>query len=179
MTTPVAADAFWIERDFISPGEAADLWQPLQSIAWDSRFRARKSMNFGAPYNYSGLSWPRTPLPDWLLTTCAKVENRLGYEINNCLANYYPDGTSTMGFHADDTRDLADGTGIAVLSLGTERQISFRLGNDRTTVEHHALPPNSLLFMSADMQGDWKHAILADPRVVEPRISLTFRQLRE
>jgi alkylated DNA repair dioxygenase AlkB len=117
-------------------------------------------------------------LPDWLLAACAKLEGRLGYSINNCLANYYPDGASTMGFHADDTRDLADGTGIAVVSLGAERQISFRLGNNRSSVEHHALPPNSLLFMSADMQRDWKHAILADPCVKEARISLTFRQLR-
>ncbi|MFT5096791.1 MAG: alkylated DNA repair dioxygenase AlkB, partial [Psychrobacter okhotskensis] len=41
-----------------------------------------------------------------------------GYLPNNCLVNYYLDGSSKMGFHSDDTSQLADGTGVAILSLG-------------------------------------------------------------
>jgi alkylated DNA repair dioxygenase AlkB len=95
----------------------------------------------------------------------------------HALANYYPDGTSTMGFHADSTEELEPGTGVAVVSLGAERAITFRSIADRSVTVEYPLASGSLLYMSAEVQSAWKHAILPQPGA-GGRISLTFRRLK-
>lgn len=148
------------------------------AVVWDTRIRARKSASFGLPYNYSGLEWPAAPLPGVIVTLVARVSAAVGFEPNNCLANYYPDGASSMGFHSDSTAELESGTGIAVLSLGAERTITFRRIDDKTVNEGYRLPSGSLLWMSPEMQADWRHAILADRNATGGRISLTFRRVK-
>lgn len=171
------AGEIWIEETFLPESESlfADL---LTSVAWDERIRARKAASFGLPYNYSEITWPAAPFPDVITPILDRVAKRLGYRPNNCLAHYYPDGTSTMGFHSDSTDELEPGTGIAVASLGTERTITFRSQHDKMRCEQYLLPSGSLLYMIAGMQKDWKHAILASAQVQGGRISLTFRQMR-
>jgi alkylated DNA repair dioxygenase AlkB len=148
------------------------------SVAWDARIRTRKSMSFGLPYNYSGIEWPAAPFPDAIDSLRARVAEATGFEPNNCLANFYPDGKSTMGFHSDSTAELEPGTGIAVLSLGTERTITFRRIDDKTVSESHPLSSGALLWMCPEMQAEWRHAILADANATDGRISLTFRRMR-
>lgn len=147
------------------------------SVVWDTRIRARKSMSFGLPYNYSGTEWPAAPFPDAIVPVLARVAKVLGFEPNNCLANFYPTGDSTMGFHSDSTAELEPGTGVAVVSLGAERTITFRRANDKTASESYSLASGSLLWMCPEMQSDWRHAILADSQATGGRISLTFRQM--
>lgn len=36
------------------------------------------------------------------------------------------DGTSSMGYHSDQTDNLEKNTGIAIISLGAERILRFR-----------------------------------------------------
>lgn len=148
------------------------------SVVWDTRLRARKSMSFGLPYNYSGIEWPALPLPEAIVPLLSRVATEVGFTPNNCLANYYPDGDSTMGFHSDSTAELEPGSGIAVVSLGTERTMTFRRVDDKTVTESYPLGPGSLLGMRSEMQTEWRHAILADARATGGRISLTFRQMR-
>lgn len=163
--------------DFISdPGTLFD--RLVSGIAWDSRIRARKAASFGVPYNYSGIEWPAAPLPDLLVPVREAVASALRFEPNNCLAHYYPSGESTMGFHFDAVDELEPGTGIAVVSLGAERAITFRLDADKRVTERYPLPPGSLLWMSPEMQASWKHAILGDNAVQGGRVSLTFRQMK-
>ena len=163
--------------DFI-PGSLPLYESLLSSISWDTRIRARKSMSFGLPYNYSGIEWPGAPLPDPIIQVLSRVAAEVGFEPNNCLANYYPDGQSTMGFHSDSTAELEPGTGIAVVSLGAERTIAFRRMDDKTVTESYPLLSGSLLWMCLEMQAQWKHAILGDATARGGRISLTFRQMR-
>jgi hypothetical protein len=164
-------------RDFLPESHA--LYEHLAaSVTWDTRIRARKSACFGLPYNYSGIEWPATPFPDAIAPLLARVSAEVRFEPNNCLANFYPDGKSTMGFHSDSTAELEPGTGIAVLSLGAERTITFRRVDDKSVCEHHSLPSGSLLWMSSEMQADWRHAILAEETATGGRISLTFRRIK-
>jgi alkylated DNA repair dioxygenase AlkB len=83
-----------------------------------------------------------------------------------------------MGFHTDATDDLVPGTGIAVVSLGAERTITFRNQRDRQLLEHYPLKSGSLLYMSPEMQLEWKHGILAAENAGGGRISLTFRCMK-
>lgn len=172
---PCAIDGLWIEEGFIAePGALFALL--AETTAWDRRIRARMTASFGIPYNYSGLAYPEVPFPDPLGPLLDRLERRLGYRPNNCLANYYPDGGSTMGFHADSTASLTPDTGISIVSLGAERPITFRPRSDRQATRDFALRSGSLLHMSAELQRGWEHAILSLPGS-GGRISLTFRDL--
>jgi alkylated DNA repair dioxygenase AlkB len=173
MTTLLQTGAIWIEEGFLASADA--VYEALtHSIAWDERLRARKAASFGSPYNYSGINWPTAPFPDLLVPILERVAIRLGYRPNNCLAHFYPTGDSTMGFHADATDELVPETGIAVVSLGSGRTITFRHQHDRQRLEDYLLKNGSLLYMSPAMQQEWKHAILPSASA-GGRISLTFR----
>jgi alkylated DNA repair dioxygenase AlkB len=149
----------------------------VAAVAWDARLKARKAMSFGVPYNYSGIEWPAAPFPATIAELLPRVAEAVGFAPNNCLAHYYPDGDSTMGFHFDSTDELDPGTGIVVVSLGSERTMTFRTFDKKLT-ERHALAPGSLLWMSPEMQSNWRHAILADATAKGGRISLTFRRMK-
>ena len=175
--TLLASGALTIDSDLVP--ESEELFARLAAeTAWDTSMRARHAASFGLPYNYSGVVWPETPFPTALQPLLERLAERLGYHSNNCLANYYPDGQSSMGFHADATDHLEPGTGIAVVSLGSERTMTFRRKADKACVESYLLPSGSLLCMSPEMQEEWKHAILPDEAVSGARISLTFRRMR-
>lgn len=104
------------------------------------------------------------------------VAPALGFAPNNCLLNYYEDGQSSMGFHSDSSEELVEGTGVAIVSLGSERAIVFRSEADRSREFSYVLPGGSLLYMSQAIQTQWLHAI---PKVEHagPRISMTFRAI--
>ncbi|MBM3461921.1 MAG: alpha-ketoglutarate-dependent dioxygenase AlkB [Armatimonadetes bacterium] len=148
----------------------------LAHTAWDLRMKARLTASFGLPYDYAGISYPEAPMSEPLREVCRLLRKRLGFEPNNCLVNYYPDGRSKMGFHSDDITELADDTGVAIVSLGASRPLRFRLLGDPTIRWELTQPPGSMLYMPQEVHRRWAHAI---PRrkYAEPRISLTFRKL--
>lgn len=164
-------------EDFV-PDPQGVFEQLVNGITWDTRMRARKVASFGVPYNYSGIEWPEAPFTELLRSILDRVTPAVGFTPNNCLLNFYPNGDSTMGFHSDETDVLEPGTGIAVLSVGAERTITFRRIADTTVTERYALPPGSLLLMSPEMQAEWKHAILTDGTTNGGRVSLTFRRMK-
>lgn len=169
--------AVWVEEGFVADSLA--LYEALVAgIAWDERMRARKAASFGLPYNYSGIVWPEAPFPALLLPLLDRLATRLGHRPNNCLAHYYPDGGSSMGFHSDDTAGTVPGTGISIVSLGAERTLTFRRTDERTVAEGYRLKSGSLFHMRPEMQAFWQHAVLAEEGAAGGRVSLTFRALQ-
>lgn len=152
--------------------------QLLAEVDWDERMRARKTATFGTPYNYSGLTYDEAPMHPRLVPVVDRLEQRLGFRPNNCLLNYYPDGESTMGFHSDSEVELVPGTGVTIVSLGAERNITFRRRQDKEGGCSYPLTGGSLLYMPPGLQQEWKHAILQQEGV-GGRISLTFRRIKE
>jgi alkylated DNA repair dioxygenase AlkB len=150
--------------------------QFLDGTVWDERMRARKTASFGVAYNYSQISYPAAPMPDALQQVCQALKLELGFMPNNCLMNFYPDGSASMGFHSDSSAELAPTTGIAIVSLGAERDLVFRSKHDRSSEFVFPLENGSLLYMSQEMQQDWLHAV---PKAegAGARISLTFRAI--
>jgi alkylated DNA repair dioxygenase AlkB len=159
--------------DFL-PGHKDLFDHLLNSVAWDERLRARKTASFGVSYDYSGITYPEVSMPESLQGICEQIEKALGFLPNNCLLNYYPDGESSMGFHSDSTEELAEGTGVAIVSLGSEREMIFRYKQVRSHEVPQPLSPGSLLYMSKEFQALWLHAIPKSPGSGQ-RISLTFR----
>ena len=166
---------FW--RDFV-PNAPALFAELSANIAWDETMRARKTASFGAPYNYAQMSYPAREFPAQLAALLPALENKIGWLPNNCLINFYADGAATMGFHADATDILADGTGVAIVSLGDERALTFKNIADKSVRFEQPMPAGSLLSMSAATQSAWLHGILKQDGA-GPRMSLTFRRLKK
>lgn len=147
-------------------------------ITWDQRLKARKTACFGIPYNYSGITYPKTPMHKKLVSLCEKIEQQIGFYPNNCLLNYYPDGNSSMGYHSDSSETLKLGTGVVIITLGAQRKILYKNKEDRSIIYEYALCSGDLLYMDNEIQKLWLHAIPKQEQVGE-RISLSFREIIE
>ncbi|CAC9973705.1 alpha-ketoglutarate-dependent dioxygenase AlkB [Flavobacterium panici] len=147
---------------------------------WDTSIKSRKTVSYGTPYNYSEMEYPFLPLPDHIENVIDVIKDKIDFVPNNCLINYYTDGKSKMGFHSDQTDILFEGTGIAIVSLGNNRIMRFKNKINKEITHDIDLEPNSLFYMSKEVQEFWLHAILPDEvNDNAERISLTFRKLIE
>lgn len=163
--------------DFLPEHEA--LFEALlRGVCWDRSMKARLTASFGESYRYSQLDHPAVPMHPALTPLAARLEQRLGIAFDNCLLNLYETGDNTMGFHSDDPRDLKPGTGVAIVSLGSRRDITYRRTEDRTIRCSFTLEPGSLLYMDAAVQEAWQHGIRKQPGA-GPRISLSWRSMRK
>ena len=147
-------------------------------LTWDERMRARKTASLGAPYNYSGMVYAATAMPDAILRLRDALTDAFPFAPNNCLVNYYVDGSSTMGFHADSILELASGTGVAIVSLGATRTLRFRRILERQVEFARPLPGGSVIYMPPEIQDAWKHGVSREVGA-GARISLTFRQIAD
>lgn len=150
----------------------------LERTVWDERMNARLTASYGAPYNYSNMTYPATPMPRYLGTAVDAIEKELGWRPNNCLINNYVEGSSRMGFHADSTAELEPGTGVAIVSLGETRTLTFRRTDDHEIRWGCPLPHGCLLWMNDEVQAYWQHGVLKQSGAGQ-RVSLTFRALKE
>lgn len=147
-----------------------------ESIIWDTRMVMRKTASYGVAYNYSQMSFPYQPMPEPLLKICADINATIGFEPNNCLINYYPDGKSKMGYHSDQIDILEKDTGVAIVSLGETRLLKFRNIEDKSQSIDFELITGSLLYMTQDVQKQWEHTIPKSD-VNNSRMSLIFRRI--
>lgn len=150
--------------------------QLVETVEWDERMAARKTASYGKAYNYSQIAYPDRVFPETLEQIRRQLIPELGFEPNNCLINYYLDGSSKMGFHADQTDILAAGTGVAIISLGEARILRFKNIADPDWLIDYSLESGSLLYMDQQVQREWLHAIPKSGSN-EGRISLTYRRL--
>jgi hypothetical protein len=166
-----------IANDYLSKPNADVLFHALvNEIAWDDRMKARKTACFGQTYDDSGVDYDVKPMHALLVPLCEGLRRTLGFEPTNCLLNYYETGRSSMGFHSDATYNLEKGTGIAILSLGAERLLTFRSKADPVDLRHFSLPHGSLLYMTQQTQDFWAHAVKKSD-TDDARISATFRRI--
>lgn len=162
---------------FLNPQESSALFNALeQSIEWDTTMKARKTACFGETYDESGVDYDLRPMHELLVPLIDKIEQEVGFKPTNCLANYYSDGKSTMGFHSDTIDNLEPSTGIVIVSLGAERDLTFRNIEDYDIRFHCKMSHGSLFYMTQETQKYWTHAI-KKATVADPRISLTFRRI--
>lgn len=162
-------------EDFIE--NASSLFDVLvKDIVWDERMHARKTASYGKAYNYSQMSYPYQKFLPELEQMRLKIIPVLNFTPNNCLINYYLDGSSKMGYHSDQTDILEEETGVAIVSLGAERILRFRNIADNENIVDYKLASGSLFYMTQEVQDEWQHAIPKSD-THEGRLSLTFRAL--
>ncbi|WP_193164148.1 alpha-ketoglutarate-dependent dioxygenase AlkB family protein [Microbulbifer hainanensis] len=129
----------------------------------------------GVVYRWSGLE--QQPAP-WTPALTA-VRERLaaaGFDFNSVLVNHYRGGSDSMGWHADNERELGPWPVVATVSLGQQRRLAFRRrdGAGRVALD---LPAGSLLLTSGVVQHHWLHGVAKSARQLEERVSLTFRTI--
>ncbi len=160
---------------FVSEPERL-LAQLQRTIAWDTRMRARLTASFGAPYDYSGITYPPVPLLPELDALARRIEGEAHHPLTNCLINFYPEGDSQMGFHSDSYARLPPESTVCIVSLGGPRTLRFRDKPARARLVDVPLASGSLLIMAARVQEEWMHALPSEPGA-SPRMSLTLRQV--
>lgn len=161
------------------PAFAADAASLFDSVIghadFDRSMKARWTASFGKPYEYNGMTYPATPFPVFMLPLLDAIYAAVGFMPNNCLINLYHDGKSSMGYHSDNTDILSPGTGVAIVSLGSDRTLRFKSKAAGDTFDY-VLTDGSLFYMDDAVQSAWLHSIPKSD-TMHPRISLTFRSM--
>ncbi len=155
----------------------------------------RKQVAFGdvgTSYKFAGVTVQANPwtgddlLSKTLLKIKDKVELFTGKTFNFVLLNRYKDGESYIGAHRDDEKELGDEPTIAAVSFGAKRELVFApykfiplpdilpLVKDKI---HIPLEHGSLCVMLNKTNTYWTHCLPKNPKIAEPRISLTFRYI--
>jgi alkylated DNA repair dioxygenase AlkB len=133
----------------------------------------------GCAYRYSGRTFaPHRWTPE-LAELRARLLDATGYDFNGVLANFYRDGSDSMGAHSDDERELGpspDDIAVASLSLGARRRFLLERKHDGERIEY-ALGEGDLLLMTGTTQRFWKHRVPRTTKAVGARLNLTFRVL--
>lgn len=171
------------ESDFYMSNLFATIeWKNDEAKLFGKHFiTKRKAAWYGdQPFAYSysnttkyALTWTKE-----LLQIKQTVEKQLKMSFNSCLLNLYHDGQEGMAWHSDDEKALHRESGIASVSFGATRKFAFKHKTDKTTVAI-VLEPGSLLLMKDKTQTNWFHRLPKSTKVTQPRINLTFRNIRE
>ena len=146
----------------------------------------------GTSYTFAGCVVPARPWMPLLCTLREALRQYTGDEPNFVLVNYYRSGLDSIGWHADDERDLGNAPAILSLSLGAERDFQFRHRSafpqagqpaSRPALQTVTLPlcSGSLLIMRDPTNKHWKHQL---PRrggkqaaAIGARLTLTWRRI--
>jgi alkylated DNA repair dioxygenase AlkB len=156
-------------------------WEHERVVMFGKEITTKRKVAFfsdpNMSYTYSnktkqGMEW--TPA---LLRLKNRVEAITGSSYNACLLNLYHNGEEGMGWHCDDEKEIVPNSSIASLSLGAERNFSFKHKTTKETISL-VLENGSILDMKGEIQKYWLHALPKTKKVIAPRINLTFRQMQ-
>lgn len=129
-------------------------------------------------YSYSNIEMKAHSWTPNLLALKNKVEKQAQTTFNCVLLNYYRDGKDSMGWHADDEKELGINPIIASVTLGGERIFHLKHNTVPELKCKIKLENGSLLLMKGSTQHFYKHQIPKTVQKVEPRINLTFRLIK-
>ena len=129
-------------------------------------------------YRYSGNIRPARPLADCVLFAplLDAVNEALGSNFNGLLVNRYCNGSEYIGAHSDEESGLSSQKMVASIAYGPGIR-TFRVRDKKTKKVVLDLPhqPCTLLVMQGEFQSEFTHEIPQQKRILEPRVSLTFR----
>lgn len=157
-------------------------WQHDEVMIYGKRIvTQRKTAWYGEEeyeYTYSKMTKKaRLWIPE-LLPVKQKVEEVTGLTFNSCLLNLYQSGEEGMSWHSDAEAELGKYPAIASVSLGVQRKFVLKHKASAEKIELQ-LEPGSLLLMAGETQQHWQHSLPKTKKVKEPRINLTFRNIKK
>jgi len=130
-----------------------------------------------ATYYYSGLKNEPLPWFEELLELKKVLQHFCNTSFNSVLINLYRHEKDSMGWHADDEKELGKNPIIASVSLGAKRKFVLRNKQNKSQRVSIELENGSLLWMKGECQHFWEHAVPKQNKPLNPRINLTFRNI--
>ncbi|WP_347173805.1 alpha-ketoglutarate-dependent dioxygenase AlkB family protein [Polaribacter uvawellassae] len=127
-------------------------------------------------YNYSNVTKQALVFTEALLALKEIVEKESNATYNSCLLNLYHSGEEGMAWHSDGEKMLKKNGEIASLTLGAERNFSFKHKSTKQKIDL-VLERGSLLVMKDTTQTNWLHRLPPTKLIKTPRINLTFRTI--
>lgn len=103
-----------------------------------------------------------------------KVEHSLNRSFDLAMCLYYPDGSFYAPYHSDQQTAGEEHTILPSISIGEEREFSFRRKATKRCY-NLMLANGSILIMGAHCQSRYEHSLLKDPKYTQSRINITFR----
>jgi len=129
-------------------------------------------------YRYAGITMNARPFDKKLQAIKCKVEQFAGEQFNGALLNLYRNGNDSMGWHRDNEKSLGINPFVASVSFGATRKFLLRNYNDHSISTELELHHGSLLLMRGETQNCWQHAVPKSRKQTDPRINITFRQVK-
>ena len=172
-------------RDLFSRFEVSSL---RDEFIFDALFCNRGVAYYGdIPYSYPGGSHPSRRPPSSLLSTqffgavkemCTK--NNLRYEdYNSCMVTLYEGPESCIPAHSDDEPSLIPGSSILTVSIGGTRTVKFRQRSSDQSQDTLESQHGCCYLMTRSSQDLFTHEVLKPTDDSSPRMSFTFRSLRQ
>ena len=157
-------------------------WKNEVGFMFGKEFITKRKAAFYADkeieYTYSSKTKKGLPWNAELLQIKTVIESYTHAKYNACLLNLYHDGEESMGWHSDDEKEIVSDSSIASLSIGVARKFSFKHKVTKEKIDC-LLESGALLEMKGAIQKNWWHALPKSKKVIEPRINLTFRLMKE
>lgn len=188
---PMADAEVILYRDFFDKNESDKIFDELYSgINWrqDTTRLFGKDLTLprltawygdpGKSYTYSKIKMEPDSWTPTLIKIKSKIEPLTEVGFNSVLLNLYRDGKDSVAWHSDDEPELGKNPVIASVSFGATRRFMFRHKYQKELKFEVALTHGSFLLMKGVTQHFWQHQISKTQRVIQPRINLTFRQVR-
>ena len=187
---PRDGEAFYFGKIFSEDQAATHFENLLEKVNWQHDevmifgkkiVTNRKTAWYGKEeyeYTYSKMTKKASLWIPELLPLKEKAEEVTGMEFNSCLLNLYQSGEEGMGWHSDAEAELGKHPAIASVSLGAQRKFVLKHKASAEKIEIQ-LEPGSLLLMAGETQQHWLHSLPKTKRVKEPRINLTFRNIKK
>jgi alkylated DNA repair dioxygenase AlkB len=167
-------------RDFISPGEEADLaahmgalpFAPFEFHGFEGK---RRTLSFGLQYRFDGSGLHQAePFPDWLLPCRDRAAAWAGWPrdaVRHALLVEYAPGAG-IGWHRDRS---VFGEVVGISLLAPARLRFRRKAGDKWERDAVLAEPRSAYLLRGPAREEWEHSIAPMDRL---RYSITFRTLR-
>jgi alkylated DNA repair dioxygenase AlkB len=158
--------------------ESDDLFEFLErTLPWQSETMWMYDRTVDVPRLIARFA-PGEPQPEELADVKRRIEDFLGTSFTSLSVQYYRDGNDSVAWHNDHREELAELPTIAVLSLGSTREMQVRSKARPRRTFSCDLEPGSLFVMSGRAQEFWEHHIPKVKRPIGARISVALRQRR-
>lgn len=174
-------------RNYLRLKDANNAYTELLNISWVQRESAPRKEYWdttkGEAYTYGQGRGIRTYEPNEPSPLIAEFRKKLLVDLetdfHGCFLNRYDGQKDWLGWHSDDDPSIDHEKPIAVITLGTGREINWKIRGSKgyDAINRQYLEHGSLFVMPAGMQGNYYHRIPKSDRAVGTRISLTFRSL--
>ena len=125
-------------------------------------------------YNYSNKLMDSQSLSSSLISLLESINTMYNTHFNGILVNQYTNGLDYIGAHSDDETSLSN-NGVISISTGANRK--FRIRNKQTKkIEIDVIMTNGMiLHMGGNFQKEFTHEIPIQKKIIESRLSFTFR----